>query len=448
MSPPESSPASTSFEEEPSVDSQLSAEQDSASDSSPRAKRRWLIVLGLLIVFGISGGVWLWWRAQNSESGGSPPGQSQPVAVELQTTSTTQIEDSSELVGSLDAPRSVELKPEIEGRISEIFVTEGEFVPTGTPLVQLSPEKRLADLTSLEQAVNIARASRARVVSEIAALEAERQSVLADLELQNTNYERISNLVQEGALAQTRLDEITRDRDRANAQLNAINRNIEASRASLAEAQAQLQQAEANATRAEAELQDATIVAPFAGTVGDIPIKLGDYVEPGDPLTSVTQNQTLEVELAIPVEKASQLRLGQTVEGRDNQGNLLATGSISFIAPQVNPNSQSLLAKAEFANPDGQLRDGQFVRARIIWDTIAGLSVPTTAINRLGGQTFVFVAEENEDDQLVARQKLVQLGDIQGNEYRVLEGINPGDRLITSGILNLADGTPITVNSN
>jgi RND family efflux transporter MFP subunit len=442
MSPPESSPASTSFEEEPSEESQLG--QDSAAHSPPPKKRRWLIVLSLLIVGGIGLGAWLWWRAQGPESGASPPGQAQVVSVELQTTSTTQIEDSSEFVGSLDAPRSVELKPEMEGRVSEIFVREGESVSTGTSLVQLSPEKRQADLTSLQQAVNVARASRARVVSEIAALEAERQSVLADLELQNTNYNRISNLVQEGAFAQARLDEITRDRDRAQAQLNAINRNIEASRASLAEAQAQLQQAEANASRAQAELQDATIVAPFAGTVGDIPVKLGDYVEPGDLLTSVTQNQTLEVKLAIPIEKASQLRLGQTVEGRDNQGNLLATGSISFIAPQVDSTSQSLLAKAEFTNPDNTLRDGQFVRARIIWDTVSGVTVPTTAVNRLGGQTFVFVAEENEDSQLVARQKLVQLGEIQGNNYRVLEGISPGDRLITSGILNLSDGTPIT----
>lgn len=447
MTPPESSPPPPVNEEASSSEAQPNPEPDATSQGSSPSKRRWLIPLSILIIGGVGLGVWFWWRSQNTDPGASAPPQAQAVGVEVQTLSTTQIEDSAEFVGSLDAPRSVELKPEIEGRISEILVLEGEFVPTRTPLIQLSPEKRQADVTSLQQAVNIARATRARSVSEIAALEAERESVLADLALQETNYNRISNLVQEGALAQARLDEVTRDRDRAQAQLNAINRNIEASQARLAEAEAQLQQAQANADRAQAELQETTIFAPLAGTVGDIPVKVGDYVEPGDSLTSITQNQTLEVALNIPIEQADQLTLGQTVEGRDNQGNLLAVGSISFIAPQVDQTSQSLLAKAEFANPEGRLRDGQLIRARIIWDTLSGVTIPTTAINRLGGQTFVFVAQEGEGENLIAKQQLVQLGKIQGNNYRVLKGVEAGDRLITSGILNLSDGTPITVNS-
>jgi multidrug efflux pump subunit AcrA (membrane-fusion protein) len=445
-SPTSSDPTST--DEEPSADPHLSPEQDPPGDTPSASKPPWLILLSILIIGGVSVGAWFWWRSQNSDPTPSPPSQAQGVSVEVQTLSPTPIEESEEFVGSLDAPRSVEVKPEVEGRIREILVQEGEFIPRGASLIQLSPEKQQADVTSLRQGINIARATRARAVSEIAALEAERGSVLADLALQETSYQRISNLVQEGALAQAQLDEITRDRDRANAQLNAIDRNIEAGQARLAEAEAQLQQAQANASRAEAELQDTTIITPFAGTVGNIPAKVGDYVEQGDTLTSITQNQTLEVELNIPIEKASQLRLGQTVEGRDNQGNLLATGSLSFIAPQVDRTSQSLLVKAEFANPEGRLRDGQLIRARIIWDTLSGIIVPTTAINRLGGQTFVFVAEEGEAVSLIARQKLVQLGEIQGNNYRVLEGLEAGERLITSGILNLADGTPVTVTSN
>jgi RND family efflux transporter MFP subunit len=250
-----------------------------------------------------------------------------------------------------------------------------------------------------------------------------------------------------------------RDRKAAIAELNAITKRIQASQADLAEAEAALQQAQASANLANEELQNARVVAPFAGTVGDIPVKIGDFVETSDELTSVTQNQSLELELAIPIERRSQLRLGTRVELTDAQNKPLGTGQISFISPTVAANAQSILAKAAFNNSQGQLLDRQYVKAKVIWQEGPGVLVPTAAISRLGGQTFVFVAEEPEpaarvsseeappqpeQPTLVAEQRLVELGSLQGNNYQVLEGLQPGERIVTSGILNLSDGVPIT----
>jgi RND family efflux transporter MFP subunit len=211
----------------------------------------------------------------------------------------------------------------------------------------------------------------------------------------------------------------------------------------IAQARSQVSEAAAQVRTTEVKLQDTRIVAPITGIVGNIPAKIGDFLSKGDTLTTVTQNQTLDVQLSIPLEKGPELRLGQRVEGTDNQGNVLATGRISFISPQVNTTSQSILAKASFDNSQGQLRDGQFIQAKVIWNTRPGVLIPTTAISRVAGQNFVFVAQEQGRSKLIARQKPVKLGEIQDNKYRVLEGLKSGEKIVISGLLNLTDSAPI-----
>jgi multidrug efflux pump subunit AcrA (membrane-fusion protein) len=124
---------------------------------------------------------------------------------------------------------------------------------------------------------------------------------------------------------------------------------------------------------------------------------------------------------------------------------ILATGQISFVSPQVNSNTQSILAKASFPNPEGKLRDGQKVRARVIWGKGPGVLIPTKAVTPIAGKDFVYVAQTQGQSQLIARQKAVKLdkGRIQGNSYPVIEGLQPGEKLIVSGIQNLSDGAAI-----
>jgi len=97
------------------------------------------------------------------------------------------------------------------------------------------------------------------------------------------------------------------------------------------------------------------------------------------------------------------------------------------------------------------LRNNQYVQARVIWDRKPGVLVPTVAVNRIGGQAFIFVAQESQSKDgkasLVAKQKPVSLGSIQGQDYAVLKGLTAGDKVITTNILNLQDGAPITQES-
>jgi RND family efflux transporter MFP subunit len=186
--------------------------------------------------------------------------------------------------------------------------------------------------------------------------------------------------------------------------------------------------------------------------VGDIPIKVGDFVSQGDELTTITRNDLLELNLSVPLSRSSQLRVGLPVEMIDAQDKAIATGTVSFISPNVDANSQTVLAKATFANIGRQLLDRQFVQARIVWNESSGIVIPVNAVTRIGGKTFAFVAEtpaqsQPGQPQLVARQRAVQLGDIQGNNYQVLEGLKPGDKIVTAGLLNLTDGAAIAPES-
>ncbi|MEO6860617.1 MAG: efflux RND transporter periplasmic adaptor subunit, partial [Microcoleus sp.] len=214
------------------------------------------------------------------------------------------------------------------------------------------------------------------------------------------------------------------------------------------QAQAQVAQAQAQVHGFEIQLQETGVIAPFAGVIGDIPVKVGDYLKKGDPIATLTENKLLDLRLSIPLERQPQLRLGLPVEMLDNQGKAIATGQISFISPNVTPNSQTILAKATFPNPSGELLNLQFVKAKVIWQEKPGILVPVIAVTRLGGQTFVFTAQKPEQQKpgmppLIARQKPVKLGTIQGNNYQVIEGLQAGEKVIVAGILNLTDGAPI-----
>lgn len=416
---------------------------------SPSNKRLWAWVLfGLLI---LAGGGFALWRliapgsAPAQEQMAGPPGM--PVKTQLVETST--VEDSTKFIGSLEAQQGIALRPKTEGRITQVFASAGDIVAVGDPIVQLSPDRRQAEVNAAISNANAARASRNNSQAQLQAAQSRRIEAAADVELQETEYERISGLVAEGVLPEQRLDQVRRDRNAARAALAAAEDQIRAARASLDEANAGLAQAQAESAAVVEDLQDTRVSAPIDGVVGELETKLGDYVTAGDVITNITQNQSLELNLPIPLERQNDLRSGLPVELRLFQGDQpLVTGRISFISPQADAGTQTVLAKATFPNPGGRLQDGQRVEARVIWQRNPGVLVPTAAVSRLGGQTFLYVVEQGENPQtkepaMVARQTAVKLGEIQGNSYQVLEGVEAGDRIVVSGILNLSDGAPI-----
>ena len=411
---------------------------------------------------------------QQPEAEAPPP----PVAVEIANLESDRVRSSSEYVGNLEAKERVALAPRVDGRITEIAVQEGDSVKQGDLIVQLQLNREQGEVDAARSQVDVRRADVSNAEAELRAAEAEVASAEAaveqskadlrqqeaELKLARTNLERTEFLVQQGAQSQQILDDRTRDVDAAKAQtdalkaalissqkaLSASRERVNSASSAIAGQQASLNQAESQVGIASENLDFNRITAPIDGVVGDIQPKVGDYVEEGEQITSIIEDDALELSVGVPLEQASKLELGLPVEIINPQGEAIAKSSLSFISPRTNRSSQAILVKAVFSN-NGRLKDDSFARARIIWSEESGILIPTAAVSRIAGKSFVFVAEEAKQEDgksmVVAKQKPVELGDIQGQSYQVISGLEPGDRLITSGILNLADGTPLDLES-
>ncbi|MEM7592134.1 MAG: efflux RND transporter periplasmic adaptor subunit [Cyanobacteria bacterium P01_A01_bin.83] len=408
--------------------------------------------------------------------GKQPEAQAPPPAVPvvIQDLKSNNVKQSTEFNSRIEAKQRVALAPRVDGRVLEIAVGEGDQVKQGDLIVQLQLGREQGEVVAAESEVNIQRANVRNAEAELRVAEAEVASARAeveqgradlrekdaDLALAETNMTRTEFLVKEGAQAQQTLDDRTRDisaaksqRDALKAALNsnlkalsAAQERVAAARSAISGQQAALRRAEAQVGVATENLNFNRIVAPIDGVVGDIEPKVGDYLEAGDQVTSIIQDDALELLVSVPVEQANRLALGLPVEIVNRQGEAIAEGDISFISPRTDLSSQALLVKAAFNN-NGKLKDDTSVRARIIWSEEPGILIPTAAVSRIAGKTFVFVAQEQEQEDgstaLVAQQRPVELGEIQGQSYQIISGLELGDRLITSGILSLADGTVI-----
>jgi RND family efflux transporter MFP subunit len=320
--------------------------------------------------------------------------------VKLVVAQPRAVEDASEYVATIKSRHSVTLQPQVEGQITRIFVKSGDHVEAGAPILQIDPLKQSATVSSQE---------------------ATRKAKLAALEWTRTQLERVKGLYAQGVMSKADLDQAQTAHDAAQADLLSLDAQVK---------------------EQEVQLKYFSVVAPTAGVVGDVPVHVGDRVTTSTLLTTVDQKTGLEAYINIPVERAPLVRLGTPVEILDSSGSAVASSRVTFISPQVDNTTQSILIKAVIEAPKGDVRSSQFVRARVIWTSAPGLLIPVTAVSRVSGQYFAFVAEP-KDKGLVARQRPVRLGSILGNEYVVLDGIKPGDRLIVSGAQNLVDGMPV-----
>lgn len=331
------------------------------------------------------------------------PGGGRPaVPVEVVTLEERPVEQATEFVGTVKSRKSTTVQPQVEGFVTRILVRSGDRLRPGAPLMQIDASMQLA---------------------AVASLESQRVSREADLRQAQQEATRMKTLLEAGASSQSELEQ---------------------AQTALATAEAQLKAAEAQVRQQRVALGYHLVSSPTAGVVGDIPVRVGDSVTRSTVLTTIDQNAGLEVYINVPVQEAGHLKVGLPVHLVDDAGRLLSTARLSFVSPSVDARNQSVLAKASLEPTEG-LRTEQFVRARLLWAEAPGLTVPLVAVNRVNGQYFAFVAESGEGGKTVARQRVVDLGAVVGNDYVVKSGLKPGEKLIVSGVQKIADGAPVKI---
>jgi RND family efflux transporter MFP subunit len=290
----------------------------------------------------------------------------------------------------------------VDGQITRIYVKSGDRVKAGTPLLQIDPLRQQAAVASQDSA---------RIAQE------------ANVAYANQQLNRAKELIAVGAISKQELEEAETNLNTARAQLNALSAQVKEQSVTLGYYQ---------------------VLAPTSGTVGDVPVRVGMRVSPDTLLTTVDQNQDLEVYVNVPLERAPELKRGLPIEIIDGQGNKLAETTINYISPTVDDQTQSILVKGNVKGGAGEtLRSAQFVRARVIWKTADGLVVPVVAVIRINGKHFVYVSENNKDGKSVARQRPVTLGQIIKDDYTVLGGLKANEQVVISGVQKLIDGAPI-----
>lgn len=353
------------------------------------------------VLSGISVGL-----ACSKNSAQTPPGGGpQAMPVKVIDAKAVPVHDTSEYVAALKSRDSAVVMPQVEGIITQIYVHSGDKVGGGAPLMAIDPLKQEATVKSLESA---------RAAQE------------AQLNWARQQYQRAQGLASAGVVSKQDLDQAKAALDAAQAQIDSLNAQVR---------------------EQEVQLHYYKVVAPRGGIVGDIPVRVGDRITTQSQLTTVDQPGSLEAYVYVPVERSSQLKMNSPVQILDSNGKVTAESRVSFISPQVDNTTQTVLVKARIANGKDVLRQSQFIRARIVWGTHQNPEVPILAVSRLAGQYFAFVAEPQNGNSFVARQKALQIGQTVGNDYEVLAGIKPGDKVIVSGTQFLLDGVPVVPQS-
>ncbi|MCW5313931.1 efflux RND transporter periplasmic adaptor subunit [Nostoc sp. KVJ3] len=415
----------------------------------PSGKRRWLwLFLAALLLLG--GGTAIIWRLLTPQNSALSTANTQPqgVRVKISTVQSGIIEESSDFIASLKSQHSIILQPRIQGQVTQIFVKSGDPVAEGAAIIQVDRTAQAAiALNNAPPQAFLLQLENARAT--LKSLEAQRASYVANVQLYQQTYEKYSVLADQGAVSRQSRNQFADRLANAKTNLDAIDSRIQAQRANILQAEKSLQQANIN-TQPQ-QIQSDKITAPFSGTVGNIAVKVGDLVNTSTQLVNFTQNRPLEVNISVPLQQGPQLRKGMPVEVMNTQGQKLGRSRVFFIAPNASNDTQGVLIKALFDNSNGELHADQLVRARVFWNQRPGILIPTTAMTRIGGDTFVYVVETEKSpqgiSQEVARQRRVKLGEIKDNNYQVIEGLQPEDKVIISGLLNLRDGVAIVPES-
>lgn len=351
----------------------------------------WALVLGL--------GLSLPGCGKSSANAPSAGPAAMPVQVRIAT--SAKIPETTEYLSILKSRHSAVINPQVEGQVTKILVKSGDRVTIGTPLLQIDPLKQEAT---------------------VGGQEASRMAQEANVRYARISLDRAKKLHDAGVISKQDLDNAQTGYDAAVAQLKALDEQV---------------------NQQKVELRYYRVSAPMDGIVGDIPVRVGDRVTVATLLTTVDEPGPLEAYVYVPAEKARNLKIGLPVRLSDGAGNLVSDTEVTFVSPQVDTDTQTVLVKAAVQKPKSKVRIAQQVRAQITWGVREGPVIPVLAVQRINGEFFAFVAV-NEGKGPVARQRVVKLGDTVGNDFAVLDGLQPGDHIIVSGTQFLQDGMPVS----
>jgi len=327
----------------------------------------------------------LWLSGCGGESAGAPRGPAPAIGVVAVPVETKPWSDAIEALGTANANESLVLTAKVTETVARVNFKDGDVVEAGQVLVELTGR---AETAQLEEA-------------RAAAKEAQQQ------------YERQADLVKQGTIARSQLDAQIALRDAAVARMNTI----------------------------RARLSDRVITAPFAGVLGFRRVSEGTLVTPGTEITTLDDISVIKLDFSVPETVLSAMRVGLPVRatsaawpGRSFDGTVVSIGS------RGDPVSRAVTVRAELPNPEALLKPGMLLGVAIDAAPREAVVIPEIAVVSVGSRHYVFAVADD-----VARQVEVSIGARRAGEVEIVRGLEPGQRVVTDGIVKLRDGAKVAV---
>ncbi|MEW6667668.1 MAG: efflux RND transporter periplasmic adaptor subunit [Thermodesulfobacteriota bacterium] len=341
-------------------------------------------------------------RAKENERKSGKPA----VAVEVAPVSQGDLREAIDVVGSLGAKFSADVKSEVTALVAEVYVTEWVEVKRGTPLARLVLREEEATVEALKASVLQAKVAETRSLREL---------------------ERALKLKEAGLITQQGLDDARTARDAAEAATKA---------------------AEAQLRAAQARVSKSLILSPMDGMISYRGVSVGDRVEnmgSDNPMFRVVDNRILDLTVSVPSVKMASVKIGQPlVFAVDSFPGKVFTGKVMFINPSLDSANRTVKVVAEVRNDDRLLRGGLFVKGRIDTGMRQGvLQIPRSSLlnwNLTENSADVFVVNEDRGEL-----RRVRTGAASGDFVEITSGLAPGDRVVTRGAFNLRSGDRVRV---
>jgi multidrug efflux pump subunit AcrA (membrane-fusion protein) len=383
---------------------------------------------------------------------GEEPAASQPKAVDVTTAAAIKrdLPRFFEATGSLAGDQQTDLAPQTSGKVVAVNVDIGSAVRRGQVIVKLDDaelklrveqaqaqlEQTKASVRQAEEKIGL-RSGQSFDPNKVAEVNAARVA----FELADKNLRRAEKLIESGDVSRSFYDQQKAQRDQLKEQYETALAQARQNYAAVVVARTNVANAESSLALARKNLSYTDIVAPIDGFVSDRTADLGEYVSPQQKVVTIVRTNPLRIKIDIPEQAIPEIKVGQSVSMNTSAWpDKNFSGHIARIAPAVTANSRTLSVEAEIENSSGALKPGQFATVRILQSrSEPAVLVPSRSVVTEAGVSRVYVIKDGH-----AEQRLVQLGQREGDLVEVKTGVSADEQVITSNLERLSDGIAVT----
>jgi multidrug efflux pump subunit AcrA (membrane-fusion protein) len=354
-----------------------------------------------------------------------------------------------EASGSLAGDQQTDVAPQTSGKVVAVGVDIGTPVKRGQMLVQLDDTELKLHVTQSQAQVEQAKAAVRQAEEKIGlrpnqAFDPNRVAEVAAakvaLDLADKNLKRAEKLIESGDVSRSFYDQQRAQRDQLKEQYDASLAQARQNYAAVEVARTNVANAEAQLALAKKNLSYAYIPAPIDGFVAERTADVGEYVSPTQKVATIVRTNPLRIRIDVPEQAIPNVSVGQSVSATTSAWpDKNFSGRIARIAPNVSANSRTLIVEAEIDNGSGALKPGQFATVRILQPRpVSAVLVPARAVVTDAGVSRVYVIKDGH-----AEQRLVQLGQTEGDLVQVKTGVAADEKVATSNLEQLGDGVTV-----